>query len=89
MQHATATLTHLPASQLAAAMRVADLVNPNFSLTHWKHTSCGTYHLYVTVPGHGNPQHALGVAKRIASAWAEAGFCCNGRTSSGAALKGE
>lgn len=87
MTHATATISHLPGSNLQQALSIASKAAPHsYLVTHWQATACGTYHLHATTPATAHPNHALGVAKRIAQAWAEAGLCSNGRTSAGAAL---
>lgn len=87
MTHATATITHLPGHRLQEALTIADKAAPNsYLLTNWQATACGTYHLHATTPAAAHPNHALGVARRIAAAWAEAGLCSNGRTVAGATL---
>ncbi len=80
MQHAIATLTHLPAINLPRAVDVAEAVGGGAAIMYWEPTGNGTYHIRAGIPHSNAPRMAASTAHKIARAWAEMGLCANGTT---------
>lgn len=77
MQHAIASLSHLPGHLLAAAQRIAHATAP-YSLVVWEDNKRGAYRVSAALPCHGMTKHAKGCAGRILNAWLDGGLCLHG-----------